>query len=230
LEPFRSKVPDEVFGQPFVPPVSDGSGSDRNLLRRADQLLQQAGCRRDGSVLKLPNGKPFEIEFLDSNPALQPHTEAFIANLKRLGIAARARIVDAVQYHHRLNDFDFDVVTMALSSAVNPGADLRDVFGSKAAATPGSHNLAGVAEPAVDAMVDRIATAGTKEDLQVTCRVLDRLLRAGRYWIPMWYRDQSFIAYWDAYARPQVQPKYGTGAPGTWWWDSEKAKRIGLAG
>jgi microcin C transport system substrate-binding protein len=230
LEPFRSKVPEEVFEQPFVPPVSDGSGSDRTLLRRADQLLQQAGCRRDGNILKLPNGKPFEIEFLDSNPALQPHTEAFIANLKRLGIAARSRIVDAVQYHHRLNDFDFDVVTMALGSAVNPGADLRDVFGSKAAATPGSHNLAGIADPAIDAMVERIAVAKTKEDLQITCKVLDRLLRAGRYWIPMWYRDEAFIAYWNAYSRPQVQPKYGTGAPGTWWWDSEKAKRIGLAG
>jgi microcin C transport system substrate-binding protein len=230
LEPFRAKVPAEVFGLPFVPPVSDGSGSDRALLRRADQMLLQAGCKRDGNILKLPNGKPFEIEFLDNNPALQPHTEPFIANLKRLGIAARSRIVDAAQYRRRLDDFDFDVVTLALGSAINPGIELRNVYSSQAAATRGSRNIAGVAEPAIDAMVEHIASAKTKEDLQVACRVLDRLLRAGRYWIPMWYRDEAWIAFWDAYSRPDQQPKYGTGAPDTWWWDNEKARRIGMTG
>ena len=90
LEPWRGKVPDEVFGEPYVPPVSDGSGQDRNLLRRADEMLRAAGCKRDGSVLKLPSGKPFEIEFLDFQAALQPHTQPFLRNLERLGIAARA--------------------------------------------------------------------------------------------------------------------------------------------
>jgi microcin C transport system substrate-binding protein len=230
LEPFRSTVPAEVFGQPFVPPVSDGSGSDRALLRRADQMLLQAGCKRDGNILKLPSGKPFEIEFLDSSPALQPHTEPFIANLRKLGIAARSRIVDAAQYRRRLDNFDFDMVTLALGSAINPGVELRDVYSSRAAVTPGSRNIAGVATPAIDAIVEDIAAAKTKEELQIACRALDRLLRAGRYWIPMWYRDEAWIAFWDAYSRPQQQPKYGTGAPDTWWWDDEKAKRIGMTG
>jgi microcin C transport system substrate-binding protein len=230
LEPFRSMVPGVVFGEPFVPPVSDGSGSDRALLRRADQMLLQAGCKRDGNILKLPSGRPFEIEFLDSNPALQPHTEPFIANLRKLGIAARSRLVDAAQYRRRLDNFDFDMVTLALGSAINPGVELRDVYSARAAATPGSRNIAGIAEPAIDAMVEHIASAKTKEELQTACRALDRLLRAGRYWIPMWYRDEAWIAYWDAYSRPQQQPKYGTGAPDTWWWDDEKAKRIGITG
>jgi microcin C transport system substrate-binding protein len=229
LEPYRGKVPDEVFGEPYVPPVSDGSGSDRTLLRRADQLLQQAGCKREGNGLKLPDGKPFEIEFLDSSPALQPHTEPLIANLKKLGIAGRIRVVDAAQYKRRLDAFDFDIVTMALGGAINPGVDLQNVYSSKAAATPGSRNLAGIADPVVDAMLDRIATASSKPDLTTACRVLDRLLRAGRYWIPMWFRDEAWIAYWDAYARPDRQPRFGTGAPDTWWWDPQAARRIGLS-
>ena len=104
-------MPDEVFGEPYVPPVSDGSGSDRNLLRRADALLREAGCKRDGNVLKLPDGKPFEIEFLDFQASLQPHTQPFQANLKRLGIEARSRIVDAAQYRRRMEEFDFDMAS-----------------------------------------------------------------------------------------------------------------------
>ena len=134
LEPFRGKVPDEVFGEPYVPPVSDGSGQDRNLLRRADALLREAGCKREGNVLKLPDGKPFEIEFLDFQASLQPHTQPFQANLKRLGIEARSRIVDAAQYQRRMDEFDFDMVEpMALGGSMTPGDGLRIVFGSEAA-------------------------------------------------------------------------------------------------
>lgn len=230
LEPFRGKVPDEVFGKPWLPPVTDGSGNDRALLKRADDLLRAAGCKRDGNVLKLPNGKPFEIEFLDSNPALQPHTQPFQANLKRLGIQATSRMVDAAQYRRRLDQFDFDVITMALGGSVVPGAELRNIYSSKAAATAGSRNLAGISDPAIDAMIEIIANASTKAEAFNAARALDRLLRAGRYWIPMWFRDEAWIAYWDAYARPDRQPKYGTGAPGTWWWDADKARKHGIHG
>src|SRR4051812_13128997 len=229
LEPFRGKVSDEVFGEPFVPPVSDGSGSDRNLLRRADTLLREAGCKREGTVMKLPNGKPFEIEFLDYSTALQPHTQPFQANLKRLGIEARSRIVDAAQYRQRMDAFDFDVATMALGGSMTPGDALRVVFASQAAATPGSRNIAGIADPAIDAVIDEITHADTRAKLNVACRALDRLLRAGRYMIPMWYRSEEYVAYWDMFSKPEVRPKYATGAPGTWWYDAEKAKRIGKA-
>jgi microcin C transport system substrate-binding protein len=227
LEPLRGKVADECFGEPYLPPVSDGSGSDRNLLRRADQLLTQAGCKRDGGLLKLPDGRPFEIEFLDSSPSLQPHTEPFQANLKRLGITCRSRIVDAAQYNSRMNQFDFDMASMALSGSRTPGDDLRIVYGSEAAASPGSRNIAGIADPAVDAMIQMLGNAKTRQDLNIACRVLDRILRAGRYWVPMWYKNESLVAYWDIFSRPQATPKYATGAPDIWWVDPAKAAKIG---
>ncbi|MGO8833633.1 MAG: extracellular solute-binding protein [Roseiarcus sp.] len=228
LEPFRGKVPDAVFGAPYLPPVSAGSGSDCALLRRADELLRAAGCVRDGGVLKLPDGAPFTIEFLDFSESLQPHTTPLEQNLRKLGIDARSRIVDAAQYKSRTENFDFDVITAAFGGAPTPGTELRIFFSSAAAATPGSRNMCGVADPVVDALVETIARADSRVALDTACRALDRVLRAAHYWIPMWYRDQSLIAYWDIFSRPEREPKLGTGAPDTWWWDVEKAKKIGL--
>ena len=229
LEPWRGKVPDEVFGEPFLPPVSDGSGSDRNLLRKADEMLRAAGCKRDGNALKLPNGQPFEIEFLDSSPALQPHTQPFQANLKRLGINATSRLVDPAQYQRRLQEFDFDIMSMALSGGAIPSDSLRIVYGSEAAKTKGSRNAAGISDPAIDAMIETIGQAKSYADCIVAAKCLDRLLRAGRYWIPMWWNDEEWLAYWDMYDRPATKPKFSSGAPAIWWYDAEKAKRIGKA-
>jgi len=228
LEPFRGRVPDEVFGEPYVPPVSDGSGQDRRLLRRADELFREAGCTRAGGVLRLPSGKPFEIEFLDFQPSLQPHTQPFQANLKRLGIEARSRIVDPAQYQRRMDDYDYDIASRNAGGALIPGDFLKLAYGSAAAATPGSRNIAGIADPAVDALLDRISLAASRPELVVACRALDRVLRAGRYWVPMWYRAADWLAYWDMFGRPATKPRYGTGAPGTWWVDPAKAKRIGM--
>jgi microcin C transport system substrate-binding protein len=229
LEPFRGQVPDEVFGEPFLPPVSDGSGSDRALLRRADEMLRAAGCKRDGSVLRLPNGQPFEIEFLDSQPALQPHTQPFQANLKRLGINATSRIVDGAQYQRRLDEFDFDIISRALGGSAIPSDSLRIVYGSEAAKTRGSRNVGGVSSPAIDAMIEKIGQADSYAEVVIAAKCLDRLLRAGRYWIPMWWNASEWLAYWDMFDRPQTKPKFGSGAPSTWWYDAEKAKRIGKA-
>jgi microcin C transport system substrate-binding protein len=229
LEPFRAQLDAEVFGAPWVPPVSDGSGNDRALLRRANDLLLAAGCKREGAVLRLPNGKPFEIEFLDSNPALHPHTQPFIANLKRLGIEGRLRTVDPAQYQRRTNEFDFDMVSLALGGSQIPGDTLRLVMSSEAARTPGSRNYAGIANPATDALLTVIANAASYREVVTACRALDRVFRAGRYWVPMWHAPSVWLAYWDMYERPQVQPRFGEGAPGTWWFNPEKARRIGRA-
>jgi microcin C transport system substrate-binding protein len=227
LEPFRSQLPASVFGEPPVPPVSDGSGQDRKLLRRADELLREAGCKREGGVLKLPNGQPFRIEFLDSQSALQPHTQPFQANLKRLGIDAFSRIVDAAQYQRRMDEYDFDMASRNLFGGSTPGDSLRVVYGSEAAKAPGSRNIAGISHPAVDALIEKVANAKSREDLNIACRALDRVLRSGHYWVPMWYRASEWIAYWDQFSRPETKPRFGSGAPGTWWYDAEKAKRIG---
>jgi microcin C transport system substrate-binding protein len=227
LDPLRDKLPAVVFGEPPVPPVSDGSGQDRQLLRRADELLRAAGCKREGGVLKLPNGQPFTIEFLDFQSALQPHTQPFQSNLKRLGIDAKSRIVDAAQYQRRMDDFDFDMASRNLGGTATPGDGLRVIYGSQAAQTPGSRNLAGIADPAVDALVERISQAKSRADLVIACRALDRVLRAGHYWVPMWFKAADWLAYWDQFSRPDTKPRFSSGAPGTWWYDAEKAKRIG---
>ena len=220
-------MPAAVFGPPVDPPRSDGSGQDRALLRRASTLLTEAGCRRDGAVIRLPNGEPLTIEFLDFQAALQPHTQPFIKNLGLLGIQATSRIVDAAQYQRRTEEFDFDMTSRRYSTSSTPGEALRQVLGSAAAATRGSPNLAGFSDPAIDALLDRIVAADSRPALIAACRALDRVLRAGFYWVPHWYRAAHPLAYWDTFSHPEAPPAYGLGAPATWWWDAEKARRIG---
>ena len=228
LEPWRGKVPEEVFGEPYLPPVSDGSGSDRALLKRAYDLLLAAGCRRDGSTMNGPDGKPLAFEFLDSSELFQPHTAPWKANLKKLGVNATSRVVDATQYKARVDTYDFDLTTLNMGGSETPGSGLRTLFSSSSADTPGARNLAGVKSEAIDAMVEKAANATTREDLTLACLCLDRLWRAGRYWMPAWYKDSVWVAHWDAFSRPERQPKLGVGAPDTWWWDADKARKIGL--
>jgi microcin C transport system substrate-binding protein len=228
LEPWRGKVPNAAFEPPWEPPVSDGSGADRQLLRRADDLLREAGCKRNGRVLLLPDGKPLQIEFLENDTVFTPHTQPFQANLRRLGINTSIRVVDAAQYKRRVDNFDYDMLVSARGGSTTPGDGLRNFYSSQAAKMNGSRNFIGLADPAVDDMVERIANAQSREELTTAARVLDRLLRAGRYWIPMWYNDVSRVAYWDVFSRPNDAPRFSSGAPGTWWWDEEKARRIGL--
>ena len=152
LEPFRKQVLPTVFDDAYVPPVSDGSGEDRGLLRQANDLLLAGGCKRQDSSLLLPDGKPFEIEFLDFDNGLEPHTAAYIKNLNLLGIAARFRVVDPSQYKERTDNFDYDVVTSRFGLGLTPGEAMREYFGSEAANLPGSLNVSGIADPVVDAL------------------------------------------------------------------------------
>jgi microcin C transport system substrate-binding protein len=230
LDPFRDELDPSDLGEVYVPPVSDGSGQDRELLRRAAQLLSDAGCKRAGTALTLPDGKPFEIEFLDFDNALEPHTAPFIKNLKLLGIEARYRVVDAAQYKRRLDDFDYDIVTSRFGLGLTPGEGMRSTFGSEAASLPGSHNISGIANKAVDALIEKALVAGTREELTFICRAIDRILRAGHYWVPMWNKPNHLVAYWDLFGRPERGPRYETGVVSTWWFDEEKAKRIHFAG
>src|SRR5215510_3424436 len=225
LEPFRGKVPDEVFGEAYVPPVSDFSGQDRKLLRRAAQLLNDAGCVLKDGKRFLPGGQPITIEFLIDEPTFQPHHLPYIKNLGVLGIDATLRIVDPVQYRARVDAFDFDITVERFSFSSTPGDSLRTFFSSQAAATKGSQNRAGIADPAIDALVDVIIAAKTREELTAACKALDRVIRAGRYWIPHWYKASHWIAYWDVFGRPDVKPRYFRGIPETWWYDRDKAVR-----
>jgi len=232
LEPWRGKVPDAVFGEPFVPPVSDGSGQDRALLRKASQILQDAGFRIKNGKRVDPKGEPLTIEFLEDDPQLQAHHGPLIKNLAILGIDASLRIVDPVQYLARRNDFDFDVTIHRMSFSTTPGELLRFFFSSAAAPNKGSENLSGIADPAVDALIDRIVDVKTRAELVIAVRALDRVLRAGYYWIPQWYRDAHLVAYWDVFGHPDPAPFYNQagGAPGTWWYDRDKAAKLEKAG
>jgi microcin C transport system substrate-binding protein len=230
LEPFRGKVPDEVFGQAYVPPVSDGSGQDRKLLRRASQLLDEAGYAIKDRKRLTPQGDRLTIEFLIEDPAFQAHHMTYIKNLATLGIDARLRIIDPVQMQQRLKDFDFDITVQRFSFSATPGDSLRTYFSSQAAAVKGSQNLAGIADPAIDAMIDRVIAADSREALTTACRALDRLIRAGRFWVPHWYKASHWIAYWDTFGRPPAKPKYARGIPDAWWYDPNKASKIEKSG
>jgi microcin C transport system substrate-binding protein len=230
LEPFRAHLPDEVFGEPYSPPVSDGSGEDRALLRKGAALLGEAGCPVQNGKRVLPDGQPLAIEFLIDEPSFQPHHMPFIRNLKVLGIDASLRIVDPVQYRARRDGFDFDITIDRFGFSSTPGDSLRSFFSSPAAAIKGSNNLAGIADPAVDALIEAIIAAQSRPALVTGCRALDRVIRAGRYWIPNWYKASHWIAYWDVFGRPPAQPRYFRGIPDTWWYDSEKGTKIKLRG
>lgn len=228
LEPFRGQVPDEVFGLPFVPPMSDGSGQDRALLRKAVQLLSEAGYPIKDGKRVLPNGEPFTIEFLVDEPSLQPHHGPYIKNLGTLGIDATFRLVDAVQYRARVEDFDFDMTMQRFSFSATPGDSMRPFFSSQAAKTKGSYNLAGIANPAIDALIEKIIGANSRQELTIACRAFDRVFRAGRYWVPQWYRNTHPIAYWDQFGHTEKLAKYtqGVGAPDNWWYDAAKAAKL----
>jgi microcin C transport system substrate-binding protein len=230
LESFRGQVPDDVFGPPFLPPVSDGSGQDRTLLRKASQLLADAGLPIKDGKRVLPNGEVFTIEFLIDEPSFQPHHAPYIKNLATLGIEASLRMVDAVQFRARLEDFDFDMTVERFSMSATPGDAMRPFFSSQAAATKGSNNLAGIANPAIDALIERIIGANNRADLTTACRAFDRVFRAGRYWVPQWYRANHPFAYWDVFDHPKILPRYQFDASSVgerilWWSDPAKATK-----
>lgn len=230
LEPFRGRVPDAAFGDAIVPPVSDGSGQDRALLSQAFKLLQAAGCKRDGTVLKLPSGEPFRIEFLDFSGGLERHTQPFIRNLQLLGIEASFRIVDAAQYQQRVQAFDYDIVTLRYGADNTPGEGLRVVYGSEAATTPGSQNLTGLADAAVDDLIELALHARSRAELTTVCHCLDRVLRAHFLWVPMWNNPAHWLAYWDEFGWPARRPKLDPGVLATWWYDDAKAKQMKAKG
>jgi microcin C transport system substrate-binding protein len=139
-----------------------------------------------------------------------------------------------VQYRARVEDFDFDVTSVRLSMSNTPGDTLRSNFTSQAAATKGSYNFAGISNPAADALVDKVIEAKTRAEMVIACRALDRVVRAGFYWIPQWYNPEHRLAYWDMFAHPKTQPRYPRGVPTvwatTWWYDRDKTAKLDKAG
>ena len=226
LEPLRASLRPDAFGPAVLPPVSNGSGQDRALLRRASDLLDEAGWKTDGTLRRNAEGKTLDVEFLIESPVFERVLGPYVKNLRLIGVNASIRTVDDAQYLKRTKEYDFDVVGSRFASSQTPGDDLRVFFGSESAAQPGSFNLSGVASPAIDELMNKVVEAGTREQLNTAGRALDRALRAEQFWVPNWYKGTYWLAFWDKFGRPQIQPKYDRGILDTWWYDEAKAKRI----
>ena len=217
IEGLGVEVDADALGPVATPPVSDGSGRDRASLQRASKLLDEAGWRIKDKKRVNDKGKPLTLEFLTFDPTFERIVAPYVKNLELLGIDARIRRVDPAQYQQRLKDFDFDVTTRRYVMRSTPGVELRSYFGSHAADLGGSLNLAGIKDPAVDALIEKIISAESREDMKTAAQALDRILRAGYYWVPHWYKASHSIAYWDKFGRPETKPKFDRGILDTWW-------------
>ena len=226
MEPWRGKIPDAAFGPAAEPPRTDrphdpAVGGLRENLRRAQKLLADAGWTVQNGTLRNAQGQPFVLEYLDSNEGGARVVTPWMRNLEKLGITLRFRPVDFALYQQRLQKFDFDVTTIAYAGTANPGQEYADLFGSQAADTEDSGNLAGVKSPAVDALLDRMVSAKTKPDYLAACRALERVITHSHVFIPQWFSGTHRMAYnaWRL-QKPKVTPPYFRGeawAIDAWW-------------
>jgi microcin C transport system substrate-binding protein len=224
LEPLRAGLPPEVFTQPYKAPASDGSGNNRANLRQADQLLEAAGYKVVGGKRIVPDGDtPFTFELLLVQPAFERVAAPFVRNLARLGITCTMRVVDSSQYVERLDKFDFDMVVGSFGQSLSPGNEQREYWGSAAADVSGSRNIIGIKSKAIDALIDRVIAAPDRERLVSATRALDRALLWGHYVIPQWHLQVFRVAYWNAFGKPALTPKYDLGFIDSWWIDPAKA-------
>ncbi len=226
LEPFRAQLPPSVFGEPYLPPVSDASGKDRKLLRDADALLTAAGwVVKDGRRFNA-KGEALDLEFLIIDPSTERILGPYVENLKRVGINATLRRIDPAQYERRAKEFDYDVIGTRFVMRLTPGVELKGYFGSETADVSGSLNRSGIKDPVVDAMIVHITQAKTRTQANIAARALDRVLRANTYWVSNWFKASHNIAYWDKFDRPAVKPRFDRGIIDTWWFDPAKAAKL----
>lgn len=226
LEPFRDQLDPAVFEDVYSPPVSSGSGQDRKLLREADRLLTEAGWTLKNGKRIDASGRQLDVEFLIFSPSFERIINPYIENLRRLGIDGKIRLVDSAQYERRTKSFDFDITTRRYVLRLTPGVEMKNYWGSATRDVDGSLNLPGIADPAIDALIDKALTAGSRAELITATRAIDRVLRAGHYWVPHWYKASHNVATWNKFSWPATKPKYDRGIIETWWYDEEKAAKL----
>jgi microcin C transport system substrate-binding protein len=225
LEPFRDRLPPEVFTTPYQAPKTDGSGNIRPNLLKALALLGQAGWHVDKDKLVNAAGMPMTFEILLYDPSFERVTLPFVRNLKRIGIDASVRTVDVSQYQNRMDHRDFDMIVMSWGESLSPGNEQRDFWSSAAADTPGTRNVVGIKNPVVDALIDEVVAAPDRESLVARTRALDRVLLWGQYVIPQWHLTVDRVATWNKLSRPAVTPTRGVQLD-TWWIDPAKAQTL----
>ena len=229
LQTVRDQVPPEVFTKPYTNPAAGNPDAVRNNLRQAVQLLNEAGYEiRNGRLVNTKTNEPYAVEFLADDPNFERVFLFYKPSLDRLGITVTVRTVDNVQFENRLRDFDFDIITNAWGESLSPGNEQRGYWGSQAADQPGSFNLIGIKNPAVDAMINQVIFAKNRADLVAATKALDRVLLWNHYVVPQWTYGKVRSARWDRFSHPDPLPKYGAAAfPSIWWWDAAKAAKTG---
>jgi microcin C transport system substrate-binding protein len=227
LEEVKDQVPPEVVTTEFTNPVNPAPRDRRDNLRTAGKLLQEAGwAPGDDRILRNRQGEPFEVEFLLVSPQFERIVLPYAQQLELLGIRPLVRTIDSAQYERRIQTFDFDVVVTSWGQSLSPGNEQRDFWGSDAADRPGSRNLVGIKDPAVDYLIDRVIFAENREALVTATRALDRVLLWNHFVVPTWHIPFERTARWDRFGRSEKLPEHSLGFPTIWWWDAEKAARI----
>lgn len=228
LEPYRAELPPALFTEPFKLPVTDGSGNNREQLRRALDLLKQAGWSVKDRKLVNADGAPMRFTILLDDPSLERVALPYVQSLQKIGVDARVRTVDPAQYQHLTDDFDFDMSMMIYPEGDIPGNELRDYFTCAAAKAQGSFNVPGICDPAVDMLVEKIITAQDRDTLTTAAHALDRVLLWRWYMVPNWDSRTFHIAYWDRFGHPDKPIREGFNFD-TWWVDTAKVKALDAA-
>ena len=228
LETVKDKVPPELFTLPYTNPVGGDPQKVRNNFREAVALFRDAGYEiRDTKLVHAKTGEPFSVEFLAEDPTTERILLFFKPSLERLGMDVAVRTVDSAQYENRLRQFDFDIIVANWGESLSPGNEQRGYWGSQAADRPGSRNLVGIKNPAVDELINRVIFSKDRAELVAATHALDRVLLWNFYVVPQWTSSVVRTARWDRFGRPTTLPKYGlSGFPTIWWWDAEKAAKL----
>ncbi|HEV7275471.1 MAG TPA: extracellular solute-binding protein [Devosiaceae bacterium] len=227
LESVRELVPESVFTTEYENPVGGSAQAQRANLREALRLLGEAGYTLDGNRLVNEAGEQLGFEILLNGPTLEPVAVAFQTNLRRIGIDATVRTVDSSQYVNRVRSFDYDMIYNGWAQSMSPGNEQRYYFGSVSVDEPGSQNYGGIADPGIDALIDKVIFADDRETLEAATKALDRVLMAHQFLVPSYALRNSRIARWDRFSHPEPLPEYSNGFPTIWWWDEEKAAQTG---
>ncbi|CCD92801.1 putative oligopeptide transporter subunit; periplasmic-binding component of ABC superfamily transporter [Bradyrhizobium sp. ORS 375] len=231
LETVRAEVPADLFTTEYTNPVGGSSEAVRRNLLEAQKLMKEAGYEiRDRKLVNTATGAPATIELLSDadDPAFERVALFYKPSLERVGFAVTVRKVDSVQYENRRRNWDFDMVMHSWPESLSPGNEQREYWGSQAASMVGSQNLAGIKNPAIDKLIDRVIFAKSRDELVAATRALDRVLLWNYYVVPQWNYPKQRTARWDRFSRPEKLPKYGMASfPDIWWWDAEKAAKTG---
>ena len=226
LESVRDLVPASVFTEPYANPVSGDPQKLRENLRTALGLFNEAGYTLDGNRLVDANGTQFSFEILLNGPTIEPVAQNLVTNLAQIGVAATIRSVDSPQYINRARSFDYDVIYTGWAQSFSPGNEQRFFFGSSTANEEGSQNYAGIANPAIDALIDKLVVADDRDTQLAITAAIDRVLLHNYYMVPSYSLRNSRIAHWNRFSHPENLPDFSSGFPTIWWWDAEKAARV----